>query len=185
LVNRHTRFAILAVLFFSAGIVFPLKPNAAAQNSQPFDSAQDERSGQLKIDGAVSMPLTLTIADLKRMPRTTLHVMNPHEKKDEVYEGVLLEDLLQKAGVPHGEKLGGRLMTTYVIAEGEDGYKVVFSLAELDSGFLDSQVLVADTMDGASIGPKQGPLRLVAPRDKRPARWVRMLKSITVVGPQG
>jgi hypothetical protein len=26
-----------------------------------------------------------------------------------------------------------------------------------------------------------GPLRLVVPQDKRPARWVRMLKSLTVV----
>jgi hypothetical protein len=51
--------------------------------------------------------------------------------------------------------------------------------------FHDSQVLVADTMDGAPIGPKLGPFRLVAPHERRPARWVRMLKSITVGSPQG
>lgn len=72
-------------------------------------------------------------------------------------------------------------MATYVIAEGADGYRVVFSLAELDSGILESDVIVADIMDGAPIGGKIGPLRLVAPHEKRPARWVRMLKSITVV----
>ncbi len=65
--------------------------------------------------------------------------------------------------------------------EAEDGYGVVFSLAELDSAFLDAEVLVTDTMDGAAIGTNQGPLKLVAPHEKRPARWVRMLKSITVV----
>jgi len=43
-------------------------------------------------------------------------------------------------------------MTSYVVAEAEDGYRVVFALAELDSGFLDSEVVVADTMDGAPIG---------------------------------
>ena len=75
-------------------------------------------------------------------------------------------------------------MTSYVVAEGEDGYRVVFALAELDSGFVDSQVIVADTMDGAPISPKLGPLRLVAPLEKRPARCVRMLKSVTVVSPQ-
>jgi DMSO/TMAO reductase YedYZ molybdopterin-dependent catalytic subunit len=58
---------------------------------------------------------------------------------------------------------------------------VIFSLAELDSGIQESEVIVADTMDGAPIGPKQGPFRLVAPHEKRPARWVRMLKTITVV----
>ena len=56
-------------------------------------------------------------------------------------------------------------MTSYVVAEAEDGYRVVFALAELDSDFVDSQVLVADTMDGAPIGPKLGPFRLVAPHE--------------------
>ena len=137
----------------------------------------------LKITGAVSTPLTLTLADLKSLSRTTLHVTNAHENKEEAYEGVLLETLLQKAGAPHGEQLRGPLMTSYVLAEAEDGYRVVFALAELDSGFLDSKVLVADTMDGVPLGAKLGPLRLVAPHEKRPARWVRMLKTITVVTP--
>jgi len=60
---------------------------------------------------------------------------------------------------------------------------VVFALAELDSGILDSDIIVADTMDGAPLPAKQGPFRIVAPHEKRPARWVRMLKSITVVAP--
>lgn len=72
-------------------------------------------------------------------------------------------------------------MATYVVAEAEDGYKVVFSLAELDSGILDSDVIVADTMDGEALAAKEGPFKIVAPHEKRSARWVRMLKSITVV----
>ena len=72
-------------------------------------------------------------------------------------------------------------MASYVVAEAEDGYRVVFSLAELDSGILDSDIIVADTTNGESLAPQQGPFRLVAPHEKRPARWVRMLKSITVV----
>jgi len=115
------------------------------------------------------------------MPRKTLTVVNPHDKKRETYEGVLLEELLRKAGVPQGEQLRGSSMATYVIAEAEDGYRVVFSLAELDSGILESEVIVADTMDSAPLAAKQGPFRLVAPHEKRPARWVRMLKSLTVV----
>jgi Oxidoreductase molybdopterin binding domain len=53
-------------------------------------------------------------------------------------------------------------------------------LAELDSSFQDSEVLMADTMDGMPLPTDQGPLKLVAPHEKRPARWVRMVKSITV-----
>lgn len=139
---------------------------------------------ELRIGGAVPTPLVLSMADLKKMPRKTLSVVNPHDKKTETYEGVLLEELLQRAGVVHGEHLRGASMATYVIAEAEDGYRVVFSLAELDSGILDSDVIVADSIDGAPLAPKQGPFRLVAPHEKRPARWVRMLKSITVVSPE-
>jgi DMSO/TMAO reductase YedYZ molybdopterin-dependent catalytic subunit len=172
-VQRNARtyivlLAILCQLLFAAS-------NPHAQTPSPSTPRE------LRIGGAVSTPLVLSAADLKKMPRKTLAVVNPHDKKTESYEGVLLEDLLQKAGVPHGEQLRGASMTTYVIAEASDGYRVVFSLAELDSGILDSDVIIADTMDGAPLPDKAGPFRLVAPHEKRPARWVRMLKSITVV----
>ncbi len=139
------------------------------------------RPGWCTNGGAVSSPLSLTVADLKTMPRKTLTVVHPHDKKTEKYEGVALEEILHKAGVPQGEALRGPAMATYVVAEGADGYRVVFPLAELDSGIADSEVLVADTMDGAPLGDKLGPFRLVAPHEKRPARWVRMLKSLTAV----
>ncbi len=138
----------------------------------------------LTITGAVPTSLNLSVGDLKSMPRKKLTVTNPHNKKTEAYEGVLLEELLHKAGVPHGEQLRGSAMATYVIAEAEDGYQVAFSLAELDSGILDSEIIVADTMDGSPLPPKEGPFRIVAPHEKRPARWVRMLKSIIVIHPK-
>ena len=161
--------------FLILALLSPL-PALRAQTAAP--------APELKITGAVSSSLTLTQADLKKLPRKTLSVVNPHNKKTEVYEGVPLEELLRTAGVVQGEKLKGPALAMYVVAEAQDGYRVVFSLAELDSGILDSDVLVADTMDGANLSAKEGPFRIVAPHEKRPARWVRMLKSITVVAPQ-
>lgn len=161
--------------------VLALISSTGTTRGQTAAAPTAERPAELRIAGAVSSPLVLTVADLKKMPRKTLTVLNPHDKKTETYEGVLLEELSRKAGVPHDEELRGPAMATYVIAEAEDGYRVVFSLAELDSGILDSDVLVADTLDGAPMAAKLGPFRLVAPHEKRPARWVRMLKSITVV----
>jgi hypothetical protein len=72
-------------------------------------------------------------------------------------------------------------MATYVLAEASDGYRVVFSLAELDPDFVDSDVVVADTLDGVPLDSVQGPFKMIAPHDKRQARWVRMLKSLTLV----
>jgi DMSO/TMAO reductase YedYZ molybdopterin-dependent catalytic subunit len=171
--NRVIRVSLLAILSISFVTAHSPRQTAFAQ-TVPTPT-------ELRISGAVATPLVLTLADLKNMPRKKLTVVNPHSNKTEAYEGVLLEELLRKAGVPQGENLRGPAMASYVLAEAADGYRVVFSLAELDSGILDSEVIVADTMDGAPLGEKQGPFRLVAPHEKRPARWVRMLKSITVV----
>ncbi len=154
--------------------LFATNSPACAQTTAPS-------SAELRIGGAVSTPVTLTVADLKKMPRETLTVVNPYDKKTEKYEGVALVEILRIAGVPQGAALRGPAMATYVLAEGADGYRVVFSLAELDAGIIDSEVIVADTMDGAPLGDKVGPFRLVAPHEKRPSRWVRMLKSLTVV----
>ena len=171
---RRRIVARLLFVFFA----FPCVETLLALSSHAQDASA---TVTLKIGGAVSTPLALTSEDLKKLPRKTLSVVNPHNNKTEVYEGVLVEDLLKKAGVPHGEDLRGPAMATYVVFEAEDGYRVVFSIAELDSGIVDSGVIVADTMDGAALPTKQGPLRVVAPHERRPARWVRMLKTITVV----
>jgi len=169
--DRQVRVFLLAILNISFAVI-ARAPAAFAQTAPT--------TAELRISGAVSTPLVLTVADLKNMPRKKLTVVNPHDKKTEAYEGVLLEELLRRAGVPQGENLRGPSMATYILAEAADGYRVVFSLAELDSGILESEVVVADTMDGAPLGAKQGPFRLVAPHEKRPPRWVKMLKSITV-----
>ena len=157
--------------------------NVRAQAAPVTQAAPAAAAAELRIGGAVATPLVLTIDDLKKMPRTTISVVNPHDKKTEVYEGVLLTEILKRAGVPQGDQLKGAAMNISVVAEASDNYHAVFSLAELDPGIGDAGVLVADTMDGGAIGGELGPLRLVAPHDKRPARWVRMLKSITVVKP--
>jgi DMSO/TMAO reductase YedYZ molybdopterin-dependent catalytic subunit len=136
---------------------------------------------RLTVTGDVEHPLSLSLDDLRKVPRITLKVTNPHEKKDETYDGVALSELLKQAGVPQGLTLRGPALATYVIAEAADGYRVLYSLAELDSDFQDSGVIIADTIDAKPMGDTVGPLRLVAPHDKRPARWIRMLQTIKVV----
>jgi DMSO/TMAO reductase YedYZ molybdopterin-dependent catalytic subunit len=162
---------IAAILLFAGVSIRAQDPRPPKPSSGPAD---------FKIAGAVTTPLDLTAADLKAMPRKTLKVDNPHSGKTEVYEGVLVEDLLRKAGVPQGEQLRGPAMATYVLVEAADNYRVVFALEEFNSSFMDSEIIVADTMDGAPIPGALGPFRLVAPHEKRPARWVEMLKSLTV-----
>ena len=119
-----------------------------------------------------------TAATLVSLPHVTLTVHNEHAKKDETYSGVPLIELLTRLGVP--EKPHGRDFRLYLVAEGSDGYQVVYSVAEATPDVHDGTVIVADAQDGRPIG-NDGPLKLVATGEKRPARWVRNLVGIRVM----
>jgi hypothetical protein len=136
---------------------------------------------KIRISGAGIDALEVTAADLAKMPRLAVDIREPHTGQMQHYEGVRLSDLLQKAGVPLGEKLRGQGLATYVVARASDGYAVVYSIAELDPAMSDNHIIVADTMNGKALEPKQGPFKVVVPSDKRPARWVRMVSTFEVV----
>jgi DMSO/TMAO reductase YedYZ molybdopterin-dependent catalytic subunit len=139
-----------------------------------------QTSATLAVAGDVRTPLTLALDDLKAMPRT--HVEVKDEKGTLVkYDGVLVEEILKRAGAPLGAELRGPALSTYVLASATDGYQVVFSLAELDPALTASEIIVADTIDGQPLSATQGPLRIVSPKDARPARSVRMLTRLDVV----
>jgi DMSO/TMAO reductase YedYZ molybdopterin-dependent catalytic subunit len=149
---------------------------APVEAQTPAAAAADDT---LAIAGDVTQPLTLKPADLKTMPRTT--VMVNDEGRQISYEGVLVGELLKRAGAPVGRDLSGKAVATYVRATAKDGYQVVFSLAELDPGFTPNDIIVADTIDGKPLFDYQGPFRIVAPHDKRGARSIRMLQRLEVV----
>lgn len=145
----------------------------AAQTTPPA-------ADRLTVDGDVSAPLSLTSADLAKMPRETA-VLTEMDGAKTAYEGVPLTEILQKAGVPFGKEMRGKALAGYVLAAARDGYQVVFSLGELDPGVGATRVIVADRRDGQPLSANQGPLRLVVTSDKRPARSVRMLERLHVV----
>jgi hypothetical protein len=136
-------------------------------------------STSLTVTGLDGKVTTYTLADLKAMPHKTVSVMNEHTKANETYTGVPVIDLLSRAGTPTGEKLRGKAFLQYVVAEGTDHYRVVFSIDETDPANHTGDVIVADTLNGAEL-TADGALKLVSSEDKRPARWVKNLSAITV-----
>lgn len=126
-------------------------------------------------------PVALSQADFRAMPHTTITVRNSHTNADESYSGVLLVTLLGMVNAPIGKEMKNEGLSSYLIASGLDGYAVVLSLAEVDPNFRDGHVLVADARNGLSLG-KSGPFQLIVPEDKRPARWVHNLVSISLQG---
>jgi DMSO/TMAO reductase YedYZ molybdopterin-dependent catalytic subunit len=143
-------------------------------------AAQAAPELKLVVTGDVPTPLTLTAKDLASMPRESAQVDDPDGGKT-TYEGVPLQEILKKAGIPFGRQMRGKDLAGYVLASAKDGYEIVFSLGELDPDLGGERVLVADKRDGKPLFEYQGPARLVLPADKAGARSVRMLEKLEVV----
>jgi len=96
------------------------------------------------------------------------------------FTGVAVRDVLAKAGVSLGEALRGKALSRVIIARAPDGYQVTYAIAEVDAAFTDHVIIIADQRDGRSLLPDTGPLQIVVPGDKRPARWVRQVSALEV-----
>lgn len=136
-------------------------------------------TGTLVIAGDVRQPQTWQAADIKTLPRSTAIV--EENGQTQTYEGVLVGELLARAGATLGNELRGDAVTTYVLASATDGYQVVYSLAELDPSYTRSTIIVADSMNGQPLPATQGPLRIVVPGDAHRSRSIRMLERLDVV----
>ena len=122
---------------------------------------------------------TVTAKTLEGLPRVKAEAKE-HENPAANYEGVTLGAILEGAGVPLGEKLRGPGLRAIVIITATDGYQVVFTVAETDPAFNDRLIILADKKDGKPLPEKEGPFRIVVPSEKRPARWIRNVKTIAI-----
>jgi hypothetical protein len=161
-----------------AALVLAFSPILVAQ--EMHHGGPSIPSSSLTIRTSEGKAVTLSGDELAALPHKSVTVLNAHSKTNETYSGVPLSDLLTKVQVPQGEQVKGALLMTAVIAEGTDGYKVLYSLAEIDPAIHTGDVIVADTMNGKKLD-KDGAFKLVSTEEKRPARWVRNLKSIEVI----
>lgn len=134
----------------------------------------------LSVTGDVSIPAALTSEDLAKYPHRNVTTQE-RNGTTATYEGVPLIEILKKARSPSGALLRGKALASYVLAIGRDGYQVTFSLAEIDPEIGGGNVIVADRRDGKPLSAQEGPLRIIAASDKKPARSVRMLDALQVV----
>jgi hypothetical protein len=145
-------------------------------------SAADDKPHEavLILQGTTGEPLRLTAADLKKLPRVEVEAVERGGNKAR-YSGVALRVLLDKVGVPQGEKFRGKWIGSFVAVDALDDYRAVFALAELDPAFNDRTIILADQRNGQPLDKKHGPFQIIAPGDKRQARWVRMVREIRVI----
>jgi hypothetical protein len=132
----------------------------------------------LTLQGVSGASATLTAADIGKLPQHSVQVTD--HGKPATFEGVLLTDVLAKVDLPTGEKFHKTAASYYLLVEAKDGYRAVFAWAELDSTFTDKAVYVVTKRDGNPLSDKDGPFQLVAPGDKRGARWVRQVTALRI-----
>ncbi|WP_428331398.1 molybdopterin-dependent oxidoreductase [Mucilaginibacter sp.] len=138
-----------------------------------------EKQASVKVTGEVITPLDLKLADLTQFKQTEV-IRKDKDGNDHKYSGVVLSDILAKAGVTLGKDLRGKNLTKYILIEAIDGYQVVFALAELDKDFTNRTIILANQIDGKPLAATEGPFRIIVQDEKKPARCIKQVISIKV-----
>ncbi len=120
-------------------------------------------------------------AELEQLEPRDITVPDPHTKEPTRYRGVPLGNVVALAGVSFAQSPRGPLLGVTLRVEAAEGYRVSFSLPEIDARTGSTEAILVFELDGEPLGDELGPFRLVVPTDKRGARWVRQISRITVV----
>jgi hypothetical protein len=122
----------------------------------------------------------LSRTDIEGLPHVKV-TASEHSSGPVGFEGVTLKSILEKAGISFGESLKGKRLSSCLLVEAADGYRVVIALPELDPAFTNKQTLLVFLRDGKPLGEKEGPYRILIPDEKRMARWVRQVTTLKIV----
>ncbi|MBW7877120.1 MAG: sulfite oxidase-like oxidoreductase [Candidatus Cloacimonetes bacterium] len=131
-----------------------------------------EESWDFKVIGLVNQPFTISYQELLALDRveveSDIHCVTTWSKLDNLWEGVSVHELIQKAG-------GLKAEAKFVIAHCEYGFTTNLPIKD----FLQEDVLLALKHNGENLTPDHGyPLRLVVPQLYfwKSAKWLRALE---------
>ena len=126
------------------------------------------------LTGLVNTPAKYTLTELQALKTTNVTVQGT------TYSGVLLNDLLQQAGLQLKPKKNDFLHKG-IVAIGSDGYSCVIEDGEIDPRFGNIQVLIATAMNGQALPISDGFTRIIVPGDQKMGRFVSNLQELQVV----
>jgi PEP-CTERM motif len=141
-------------------------------------------STQFEVGGAVVTPKTYALADLQALPAITQTAtfLAGNSPQTHTYTGASLWGVLDTAGIVVNSNKND-VLSRYVLATGSDGYKVVFSLGELNPNFGNRPDLAAysELINGApTLLGSDGFARVTAPGDVKGGRYVSNLVDLDV-----
>jgi hypothetical protein len=146
--------------------------------SQAAGSCELAVPGGLVVYGDDLDPQVISRSELEALPRVDFDG-HFHDGRPARFAGMLLRDILVRAGAMPGRMRSGDL-TRYAVVEAADGYRALFTLAELDPAFREAPPLLAYEQDEAPIRDGFGPLQVIVPGDQRQARWVRQVECVRI-----
>ena len=132
----------------------------------------------LVVEGADGKAVTLSAGDIAKLTKHEIEVEDHGSPAR--FTAVLLDDILAKVQRPTGDKYHGSSAAHYMLVEAADGYRAVYAWAELDSGFTDRKIYLALARDGKPLAASAAPWQLIAPGEKRGARWVRQVTALRI-----
>ncbi len=140
-------------------------------------------SETIVVKGDVQHQLTLTVDSLRVMKTVTLDEFNvvcqsgATMKTDKSSKGVLLRDILEKAGIKQSDHKDRNF---FIVARATDNYKATFSWAEIFNNPTGENTYILFEENGKPIA-KKGNMILICTNDtKTGPRHVNWLKSIEV-----
>ena len=169
----RSRSAFLLSIVVGMSVALTARPSFVAAADEP-------REHVLILRGTTGEPVRISESEFKKLPHVEVEAID-HGGRKARYSGVPMRLLLDKVGVPNGEKLRGSWLGTYVTVDALDDYRAVYALAELDPGLSNRTIILADARDGKPLDKRHAPFQVIAPGEKRPARWVFMVHEIRVI----
>jgi DMSO/TMAO reductase YedYZ molybdopterin-dependent catalytic subunit len=145
----------------------------------------------ISLEGDFLRPLTVDLAEFREQPNVVAdpfdlrcYTTNRFIRSVDTYRGVLLKDLILKAGLRPEPK--GEFKRTVFIAVAHDGYAVTFSWHELFNTAVGERVIVAHECGGRSLSSEDGVPILFSGADILPAprhvkRLVRIVARVLTV----
>ena len=139
-------------------------------------------SPTVQITGAVARPGVWSGSRIEHDLKTSLRLVHyTLHGQAHTAQCVPLIALVDAAGPRENPRIKHHILQFVVVAQGQDGYAVAFSLGELEPLFGHEAAWVALDQDGKPLAADDGPVELLVPGDKKAARWVHGLVTLTLV----
>jgi len=153
-----------------------------------FAQHADSETTAVQVKGAVKIPLSLSLNDLRKMAPFHVNGLVRVEEKETAkcpdrengtdgYRGVLLRDILEEAEMEFVRKWEPGVC---IRVKGAGNREVVFSFGEIFYGSAGRSILLAYEKSGRRIDSEEGVGELAVATDVRAGRFVKGVREITV-----